>query len=95
MYAKNATFVLWTYYDTYLCTFYYLLLHKISDLKDDETKLERLVWGVVRSRRNSGSFPFLRLGWATGKMGYGEYPAEYNPKVHGPFDPARYYGKGK
>lgn len=28
-------------------------------------------------------------------MGLGEYPAEYNPKVHGPYDPARYYGKGK
>ncbi|KAF2903401.1 hypothetical protein ILUMI_02779 [Ignelater luminosus] len=26
-------------------------------------------------------------------MGFGDYPAEYNPKVHGPFDPARYYGK--
>ncbi|KAK7075613.1 Mitochondrial F1F0-ATP synthase, subunit f [Halocaridina rubra] len=26
-------------------------------------------------------------------MGFGEYPAEYNPKVHGPFDPARFYGK--
>lgn len=28
-------------------------------------------------------------------MGYGEYPAGYNAKVHGPYDPARYYGKGK
>lgn len=28
-------------------------------------------------------------------MGYGEYPAAYNPKVHGPYDPARFYGKGK
>merc|ERR1712002_751570 len=26
-------------------------------------------------------------------MGFGEYPAEYNPKIHGPFDPARFYGK--
>ncbi|XP_076050754.1 ATP synthase, subunit F [Oratosquilla oratoria] len=26
-------------------------------------------------------------------MGWGEYPAEYNPKVHGPYDPARFYGK--
>ncbi|MBO8666384.1 hypothetical protein INO76_15255, partial [Staphylococcus aureus] len=25
-------------------------------------------------------------------MGIGDYPAEYNPKVHGPYDPARYYG---
>ena len=24
---------------------------------------------------------------------WGYYPAEYNPKVHGPFDPSRYYGK--
>lgn len=28
-------------------------------------------------------------------MAYGDYPAEYNPKVHGPYDPARYYGKGE
>lgn len=28
-------------------------------------------------------------------MGFGEYPAEYNAKVHGPYDPARFYGKGK
>lgn len=28
-------------------------------------------------------------------MGFGEYPAEYNPKIHGPYDPARFYGKGK
>ncbi|XP_012284054.1 putative ATP synthase subunit f, mitochondrial [Orussus abietinus] len=26
-------------------------------------------------------------------MGFGDYPAEYNPSVHGPYDPARYYGK--
>lgn len=26
------------------------------------------------------------------KMGIGDYPAEYNPKVHGPYDPARFYG---
>ncbi|XP_026478773.1 putative ATP synthase subunit f, mitochondrial [Ctenocephalides felis] len=26
-------------------------------------------------------------------MGFGDYPAEYNPNVHGPYDPARYYGK--
>nr|ABI52735.1 mitochondrial ATP synthase F chain [Argas monolakensis] len=26
-------------------------------------------------------------------MALGDYPAEYNPKVHGPYDPARYYGK--
>jgi len=29
---------------------------------------------------------------ASFKMGIGDYPAEYNPKVHGPYDPARYYG---
>lgn len=28
-------------------------------------------------------------------MGFGEYPAEYNRAVHGTYDPARYYGKGK
>lgn len=28
-------------------------------------------------------------------MGFGDYPADYNPRVHGPYDPARYYGKGK
>ncbi|KAG8269696.1 ATP synthase subunit f [Homalodisca vitripennis] len=26
-------------------------------------------------------------------MAFGDYPADYNPKVHGPYDPARYYGK--
>jgi len=24
---------------------------------------------------------------------FGGYPAEYNPAIHGPYDPARYYGK--
>lgn len=28
-------------------------------------------------------------------MAFGDYPAEYDPKIHGPYDPARYYGKGK
>ena len=28
-------------------------------------------------------------------MAFGDYPPEYNPKVHGPYDPARYYGKRK
>nr|CAD7197227.1 unnamed protein product [Timema douglasi]CAD7398920.1 unnamed protein product [Timema poppensis] len=26
-------------------------------------------------------------------MAIGDYPIEYNPKVHGPYDPARFYGK--
>ncbi|XP_037093697.1 putative ATP synthase subunit f, mitochondrial [Pollicipes pollicipes] len=26
-------------------------------------------------------------------MGFGDYPVEFNPKVHGPYDPARWYGK--
>lgn len=26
-------------------------------------------------------------------MAFGDYPKEYNPAVHGPYDPARYYGK--
>ncbi|XP_058060055.1 putative ATP synthase subunit f, mitochondrial [Anopheles bellator] len=26
-------------------------------------------------------------------MAIGDYPAEYNPKTHGPYDPARFYGK--
>merc|ERR1712168_1454045 len=26
------------------------------------------------------------------KMVWGEYPKEFNPKVHGPYDPSRYYG---
>lgn len=26
-------------------------------------------------------------------MAFGDYPAEYNPKTHGIYDPARYYGK--
>lgn len=28
-------------------------------------------------------------------MAFGDYPAEYNPNVHGPYDPARFYGKRK
>lgn len=28
-------------------------------------------------------------------MAIGDYPKEYNPSVHGPYDPARYYGKRK
>ncbi|XP_014663531.1 PREDICTED: putative ATP synthase subunit f, mitochondrial [Priapulus caudatus] len=26
-------------------------------------------------------------------MVFGELPKEYNPKIHGPYDPARYYGR--
>ncbi|EAT40196.1 AAEL008059-PA [Aedes aegypti] len=26
-------------------------------------------------------------------MAFGDYPVEYNPKIHGPYDPVRYYGK--
>lgn len=26
-------------------------------------------------------------------MAIGDYPAEYDAKIHGPYDPARYYGK--
>lgn len=26
-------------------------------------------------------------------MAFGDYPAEYIPEKHGPYDPARYYGK--
>lgn len=28
-------------------------------------------------------------------MGFGDYPAAYNAKIHGPYDPARFYGKRK
>ena len=28
-------------------------------------------------------------------FGLGELPKEYNPKVHGPYDPATYYGPSK
>lgn len=28
-------------------------------------------------------------------FGFGELPKEYNPKVHGPYDPSRYYGPRK
>ena len=28
-------------------------------------------------------------------FGVGEYPPEYNPRIHGPYDPSRNYGKGK
>ncbi|KOB75169.1 ATP synthase F chain [Operophtera brumata] len=26
-------------------------------------------------------------------MAFGDYPKEYKPDVHGPYDPARFYGK--
>ncbi|PVD39099.1 hypothetical protein C0Q70_01727 [Pomacea canaliculata] len=26
-------------------------------------------------------------------MGFGDYPAEFNPKIHGPYHPGRFYGK--
>ncbi|CAB3253828.1 unnamed protein product [Arctia plantaginis] len=26
-------------------------------------------------------------------MAFGDYPKEYDPATHGPYDPARYYGK--
>ena len=26
--------------------------------------------------------------------GFGEYPAEYNSKIHGAYDPGKFYGKG-
>jgi len=28
-------------------------------------------------------------------FGLGEYPPEYNPRIHGPYDPSRNYGKGQ
>lgn len=28
-------------------------------------------------------------------MGFGDYPANYIPEKHGPYDPARFYGKRK
>ncbi|XP_034247776.1 putative ATP synthase subunit f, mitochondrial [Thrips palmi] len=30
--------------------------------------------------------------WEAPNSRIGDYPAEYNQKVHGPYDPARYYG---
>jgi hypothetical protein len=30
-----------------------------------------------------------------GKLGLGQYPAGYDKKVHGPYNPARYYGPGE
>uniref|UniRef100_A0A6G1S849 Putative ATP synthase subunit f, mitochondrial n=1 Tax=Aceria tosichella TaxID=561515 RepID=A0A6G1S849_9ACAR len=31
--------------------------------------------------------------WETPNWRMGDYPADYNQKIHGPYDPARYYGK--
>ena len=28
-------------------------------------------------------------------FGFGEAPAGYNPKIHGPYDPAVFYGPSK
>ena len=36
----------------------------------------------------------LKLDWNM-PFGFGEAPAGYNPKVHGPYDPAVYYGPSK
>lgn len=41
------------------------------------------------SKKMSNSF-FSSKFW-----GAGHYPKEYNPKVHGPYYPFRYYGKRK
>lgn len=38
---------------------------------------------------------FGKTGQKLLKMAFGDYPVEYNPKVHGVYDPARYYGKRK
>lgn len=51
--------------------------------------------GVEGPRRDGGPFLFPCPDRGTGEMGYGEYPAGYNAKIHGPYDPARYYGKGE
>ncbi|KAK3862805.1 hypothetical protein Pcinc_031362 [Petrolisthes cinctipes] len=50
----------------------------------------------VRRRSAKGSIPpFLcpYTVWPVVKMGFGDYHVDYNPKVHGPYDPARFYGK--
>lgn len=54
---------------------------------------------IITSVKNSEYFS--QFDWSeallhrkeTRKMGFGDYPAEYNPAKHGPYDPARYYGK--
>lgn len=52
------------------------------------------------SRRRKRGLDFSSKIWQKSsaeeaKMGFGDYPIEYNPKVHGPYDPARFYGKRK
>ncbi|XP_052130070.1 putative ATP synthase subunit f, mitochondrial [Frankliniella occidentalis] len=33
------------------------------------------------------------MGWEAPNWRIGDYPSHYNQKVHGPYDPARFYGK--
>merc|ERR1711976_135361 len=40
--------------------------------------------GLVRGRK---------MGILSQQFGAGQYPAEYNPRVHGPYNPGTYYGK--
>lgn len=68
------------------------LLCKVSIHRQSHT----LVSSKVSSKQiflihwNKYNFYYIQ----TSKMAIGDYPADYNPKVHGPYDPARYYGKG-
>lgn len=56
------------------------------------------VTGVLDVLRISFSLLFSVGKLFTGPtmvLGIGEYPPEFNAKVHGPYDPSRFYGKRK
>ena len=53
--------------------------------KLNETRLA----GVPKWTKNNASF-----GSGLGN-GFGQFPVEFNPRVHGPYAPWRYYGKRK
>ncbi|CAL4066986.1 unnamed protein product [Meganyctiphanes norvegica] len=48
---------------------------------------------TLSRRSRSGPVSQLSIQNSTGNMGMADYPSEYNPKIHGPYDPARFYGK--
>merc|ERR1711912_88162 len=48
---------------------------------------------ILDQRSTSESCDFLREKNIKMPLGIGQYPPEFNHKIHGPYNPARYYGK--
>lgn len=51
--------------------------------------------GCILSPQSANFVPLVcgRKFKKLANMAFGDYPAEYNPKTHGIYDPARFYGK--